>query len=57
MMKVPGRLIDQVSLIGPKERIKERLTLWLDSPVNTLNITVFDTESLRTMVELVAEVS
>lgn len=57
MMKVPSELIDQVALVGPRERIKDRLSLWADSPVNTLNITVFDVESLRTMVELVAEVS
>jgi F420-dependent oxidoreductase-like protein len=53
MMKIPPALIDQISLVGPKERVKERLALWRDSPVNTLNITVYDIDSLRTMVELV----
>ena len=55
MMKVPEALIDEVALIGPKERIRERLQLWRESPVNTLNLTVFDPDSLRTMVELLAE--
>jgi F420-dependent oxidoreductase-like protein len=55
MMKVPAGLIDEVALVGPRERVKERLALWLNSPVTTMNITVFDIATLRTMVELVAE--
>ncbi len=55
MIKVPAGLIDEVALVGPRERVKERLSLWLNSPVTTMNITVFDIETLRTMVELVAE--
>jgi F420-dependent oxidoreductase-like protein len=55
MMKVPPGLIDEVALVGPRERVKERLSLWLDSPITTMNMTVFDVETLRTMVELVAE--
>ena len=57
MAKVPGELIDEVALVGPRARVKERLSRWLDSPVTTLNITVFDVETLRTMVELVGELS
>jgi len=57
MVKIPGDLIDQVSLVGSRERVKDRLSLWLESPVNTLNMTVFDVNTLRTMVELVAEVA
>jgi len=52
MMKVPGALIDEIALVGPKERVKERLSRWIHSPVTTMNITVFDVESLRTVVEL-----
>ncbi|MCL4262694.1 MAG: LLM class F420-dependent oxidoreductase [Anaerolineae bacterium] len=55
MMKVPAGLIDEVALVGPRERVKERLALWLNSPVTTMNITVFDIETLRAMVELLAE--
>ncbi len=57
MMKVPGALIDDVALVGPRERVKERLSLWLDSAVTTMNITVFDIDTLRTMVELMAELT
>jgi F420-dependent oxidoreductase-like protein len=57
MMKVPGALIDDVALVGPRERVKERLSLWLDSPVTTMNLTVFDVDTLRTMVELMAELT
>ncbi len=53
MMKVPAELIDEVALVGPPARIKERLSLWQDSPITTLNMTVFDVKSLETMVELV----
>jgi hypothetical protein len=45
--------VDDVTLCGPKERIRERLELWQSSPVTTLNIGVYDVETLRTMVELV----
>jgi len=57
MMKVPAALIDEVALVGPKERIREHLRLWQDSPVTTLNLTVFDPHSLRTMVDLLAELA
>ncbi|MCU0497570.1 MAG: LLM class F420-dependent oxidoreductase [Anaerolineae bacterium] len=53
MMAIPDDLIDAVALIGPKERIKERLELWKSSPITTLNINVFNVDDLRTMAELV----
>ncbi len=55
MARVPAELIDAVALVGPRERVRERLSIWRDSPVTTLNITVFDIETLRTVVELTAE--
>jgi F420-dependent oxidoreductase-like protein len=57
MAKVPAELIDEVALVGPKARIKERLARWLKSPITTMNLTVFNTESLQTMVELLAELA
>ena len=57
MARVPGDLIDEVALVGPRERVKERLSRWLSSPVTTMNLTVFDVNTLRTMVELVGEVA
>jgi F420-dependent oxidoreductase-like protein len=53
VMAVPDALVDQVALVGPKERIAERLSLWKDSPINTLNIMAFDLKTVRTMAELV----
>ncbi|MGD2079295.1 MAG: LLM class F420-dependent oxidoreductase [Chloroflexota bacterium] len=53
MMAVPGELIDEVALVGPKARIKDRLTRWMASPATMLNLTVPNVETLRTMVELI----
>ncbi len=50
---VPEALVDQVSLVGPKERIKERLSLWKSVPVTTLNVAAESPETLRAMAELV----
>lgn len=55
MMAIPPALIDEVALVGPKARIKERLSRWLNAPITTLNMTVFNVETLRAMVELLAE--
>jgi len=55
MMAVPGELIDEVSLVGPRARIKERLAEWKSSPATTLNLTVPNVETLRAMVELISE--
>lgn len=52
MGKIPGGLIDEVALVGPKERVKERLQLWQESPITTLNMMIGDVETLRTMVEV-----
>jgi F420-dependent oxidoreductase-like protein len=50
---VPSELVDEVTLCGPKARIRDRLQLWQDSPVTSLNLTIHDVETLRTMAELV----
>ncbi len=52
---IPNELVDDVALCGPKERIRERLALWKSSPITTMNLMVYDVETLRTMVELAAE--
>jgi F420-dependent oxidoreductase-like protein len=53
MMAIPGDLIDDVALVGPKERIKERLAIWRESPITTLNIMSPNIDTLRIMVELI----
>jgi F420-dependent oxidoreductase-like protein len=54
MMKVPAELIDEIALVGPKERIKERLQIWIDSPVTTLNMMIYENQALHMMVELLS---
>lgn len=53
MMAVPDAMVDDVALVGPKERIKERLDLWKSSPITTLNVATTDLHSLRTIAELI----
>ena len=43
---------DEISLVGSKERIKDRLEAWKESPVTTI-IVNGDPETLRAMAELV----
>jgi F420-dependent oxidoreductase-like protein len=50
---VPDALVDDVALVGPKERIADRLDAWRESGATTLLVSTRDSESLRTMAELV----
>jgi F420-dependent oxidoreductase-like protein len=50
---VPDDLVDAVSLVGPKERIAERLAAWADTPVTTLVLGTTQPEALQTLAELV----
>ena len=52
IMAVPNAFADEISLVGPKERIAERLGLWRDSPVTTLIVGANNPNTLRTMAEL-----
>ena len=52
ILAVPDDLVDAVALCGPKERIAERLDLWRNSPVTTLNIAEPNPENVRVMAEL-----
>ncbi len=49
---VPDALVDAVSLVGPKERIAERLEVWRATPVTTLVVGTPQPEALRTLAEL-----
>jgi F420-dependent oxidoreductase-like protein len=49
---VPDQFADEISLCGPKDRIKERLADWEKSPVTTLMV-MGDSSYLRTLAELV----
>jgi len=52
---VPDALVDAVALCGPRARIRERLTLWQQTPITLLNIASNDMETVRIMAELVDE--
>ena len=53
MAAVPNELIDAVALVGSRDRIKDRVQIWKDSDITTLNIMTFDIEAVRTMAEFV----
>jgi F420-dependent oxidoreductase-like protein len=48
---VPNDLADEVALVGPKERIRERLAAWKASPVGTMILAVGQPEAVRIMAE------
>jgi len=50
---VPDELVDAVSLVGPKERIAERLEAWKRTPVTALLVGSPQPEALRTLADLV----
>jgi alkanesulfonate monooxygenase SsuD/methylene tetrahydromethanopterin reductase-like flavin-dependent oxidoreductase (luciferase family) len=58
---VPAELIDQTSLIGPRDRIRDRLAAYAEAGVTTLSISAFDAtldqrlHTIRTMAEVLDE--
>jgi F420-dependent oxidoreductase-like protein len=50
---VPDQLADEISLVGPKERIKERLDAWKETPVTSLLVSARNPAQIETMAELV----
>jgi len=51
---VPFELIDEIALLGPKERIADRLGAWRESGVTTLIVGAAQAEALEVMAELCA---
>jgi F420-dependent oxidoreductase-like protein len=49
---VPDALVDEVSLVGPKERIADRLDAWRESGATTLLCATKDVAAMRVLVEL-----
>ena len=49
---VPDALIDEVALVGPPERIRERLDAWRESGVTRLLVSTHDVSTLRALAEL-----
>ena len=50
---VPTAFADEISLVGPVERIRERLQAWEESPVTMLNVAARTEQECRMAVELV----
>ena len=51
-LSVPDELVDEIALVGPKERIAERLEAWREAEISTLVIQARQQEALETMAEL-----
>jgi F420-dependent oxidoreductase-like protein len=49
---VPDAFADEISLVGPRERIAERLKLWEAGPVTDLLVTAPDPRTLAVLAEL-----
>jgi alkanesulfonate monooxygenase SsuD/methylene tetrahydromethanopterin reductase-like flavin-dependent oxidoreductase (luciferase family) len=49
---VPDELVDAVALVGPKERIADRLAAWRETAVTTLIVGSPQPEALEVMAEL-----
>ncbi|GDX30828.1 LLM class F420-dependent oxidoreductase [Actinomycetes bacterium] len=50
---VPDDLVDEIALIGPRERIVDRLDAWKESGITTMILGSSQPEALRLMAELV----
>jgi alkanesulfonate monooxygenase SsuD/methylene tetrahydromethanopterin reductase-like flavin-dependent oxidoreductase (luciferase family) len=51
-MTVPDELVDEIALVGPKERIADRLEAWHDAGVSSILIQTRQKEALQVMAEL-----
>jgi F420-dependent oxidoreductase-like protein len=52
VLAVPDAFADEISLVGPRERIAERLELWRKGPVTDLLLLSPDLPTLRALAEL-----
>lgn len=52
-MAVPDELVDELTLVGPKERVADRLDMWRDAGVTTMIVSTTDIPTMRTLAELV----
>jgi hypothetical protein len=51
---VPDAFVDEVALVGPVERIRDRLAAWRESGATTLLISTRDERTLRGVAEAAA---
>ena len=52
IMAVPDAFADEISLVGPKERIAERIDAWRKTPVTTLLVGGGDPDTMRFLADL-----
>ncbi len=52
---VPDALADEIALVGPVEKIRDRLQAWDETPVTTLNVSARSPAQLRTLADLVLD--
>ncbi len=52
IMAVPNELVDEISLVGSADRIRDRVQLWKDSELTTFNVSTNSIEAVRLMAEL-----
>jgi F420-dependent oxidoreductase-like protein len=50
--KVPDAFVDEVALVGPKERLAERVEAWRESGATTLLVSTQQPEALRALAEI-----
>lgn len=48
---IPDALVDDVALVGPRERIADRLQLWSEADVDTLIVGTYQPEALQALAE------
>jgi F420-dependent oxidoreductase-like protein len=51
---VPNELADETTLCGPRDRIRDRLAAWRESPVGTMILALGQRDALRMMAEIAA---
>ena len=49
--KIPDRFVDEVALVGPVERIRDRLAAWRESGVTSLLVSTRDEATLRAVAD------
>ena len=49
---VPDELVDEIALIGPRERIADRFEAWKESGITTMILGAQQPEALQVMAEL-----
>jgi F420-dependent oxidoreductase-like protein len=50
---VPSEFADEISLVGPADRVKDRLQAWRDTPITSLLVGARSKEQLQSFAELV----